>query len=213
MKNMLNCLTKSLGKGIMVLFRYLTLLILGCSLSVANIHAKNKNQFFYRDFWYPTYLMERLDYCDVGGKTCGSAIATRYCQMMGYATASDEHIDYNVGVSHYLSSRFQCKGWRCNGFKWITCQGVLTHQPKRGYFYRLKRYVFPQFDHYRVAWCYKRSTGCGKRAAFSFCRRMGYSREASYVKQIHVAATQALGDQQLCFGPRCEGFSEITCYR
>lgn len=197
----------------MIFFRSLGWLILFCSLGVNPLQAKKGSQAFYRDFWFPTYLIQRLDYCAFDGKECGRPIATRYCQMMGYATASDEHIDYNVGVTNYLSTRFQCKGWRCHGFKWITCRGLFVHSPKRDYFYRLKRYVFPRFDHYRIAWCYEDSKGCGKRAAFSFCRRMGYSRAKSYVKQSHVAATQALGDQQLCFGPTCDGFSEIICYR
>jgi hypothetical protein len=149
----------------------------------------------------------------VDGKECGLAMATRYCKIMGYAKASGERIDYNVGVTNYLSTRFQCKGWGCNGFKWITCRGVFSHTPKRSYFYRSKRYVFPQFDHYRVNWCYENEKGCGKQAASSFCRRMGYTRVLSYQKQTNVPATQALGNQKLCFGPTCQGFSEIICYR
>lgn len=197
----------------MILSRALGWFVLLFVLGMSSIQAKKAPQNFYRDFWYPTYLMHRLDYCSVDGKECGHAIATRYCIMMGYKEASGEHIDHNVGITNYLSARFQCKGWGCNGFKWITCGGKFSHMPKRSYFYRSKRYVFPRFDHYRVDWCYENAKGCGKRAAFSFCRRMGYAKAQSYTIQSHVAATQALGNQKLCFGPTCQGFSEITCYR
>ncbi len=34
-----------------------------------------------------------------------------------------------------------------------------------------------------------------------------------YKKQENVQATKAIGNQKLCFGDQCRGFSSITCYR
>lgn len=189
----------------------LILLMSICLTSHAN--AIPREQQFSRDLWYPTYLVKRLNYCTLDGKECGRSLATRYCKLLGYERASQEIIDHNVGLTSYFLTHAQCKGWRCDGFKLITCAGDFSHKLEKDYYYRFKRFVFPRFDHYRVAWCYKNGHGCGQQVAYSYCRRLGYRRSQGYKKQIEVPATKALGDQELCFGKTCNGFREITCYR
>jgi|GEM_PF-1057148 len=201
------------GIVIMVFFRRFIMIFLLFVTLVGQAKEVSHEPHFYRNFWYPTYLIKRLDYCLMGGKICGEEVATRYCNMMGYARAGEQLIDKNVGFTNYLSTRVECKGWRCNGFKLITCVGAFVHKPEKEYYYRYKRFVLPRFDHYRVDWCYKNGHQCGQRVATSFCRRMGYLRAKNYKKQDVVPATKTLGDQALCFGPRCSGFSDITCYR
>lgn len=176
-------------------------------------HANVREQNAYRDFWSPTYHGQRLAYCTLNGKKCGAAVADCYCRKMGYQRASTQIMEHNVGISNYLNSRAQCQGWRCNGFKLIQCVGVVKHQPPAKYHYRSRRFAAPRIGHYRVDWCYENSKGCGQRAAYSFCRRMGYLKAQEYKKAPHLPATKALGNQRLCFGNECEGFSYITCYR
>lgn len=171
------------------------------------------NRHFYRNFWNPTYHIQRLNFCTLDGKSCGLAVADCYCKMMGYEKADKALIDYNVGFTHYLSSAAKCKGWNCNGFSLITCVGHFSHHPPHHYYYREERFVFPRLDHYRIDFCYKKDRGCGQRAAYSYCRRMGYLHVKGYKKETNVAATKALGSHQLCFGHPCNGFSEISCYR
>ena len=62
-----------------------------------------------RNFWSPTFHIERLNYCTVDGKECGLAVANKYCKMMGYEQADEAIIDYNVGLTNYLLSSAQCK--------------------------------------------------------------------------------------------------------
>ena len=193
----------------MVVIRYFMFLL----LFTTSAYSSEYNELFHRNYWYPTFNNEKLNYCSVGGKQCGLVVADRYCQLMGYAKASHEMIAYNVGLTHFLLSRLQCKGWGCNGFMLITCEGDLGQQKQAGYHYRLERFVFPRYDHYRVDWCYKKGAGCGRRAAFSFCRRMGFMKTKGFKKQVNVPATKDLGNHELCFGNQCNGFSEITCYR
>ncbi len=174
----------------------------------------NPTESYYRNIWSPTYHGQRLNYCTLDGKECGLAVAHQYCQMLGYKRADKAVIAYNVGLTHFLSNNnARCKGWRCNGFMLITCVGAFSHHPAEAYYYRSSQFEFPRFDHYRVAWCYENNSGCGKRAAHSFCRRMGYRRAQYYKKQDHVTATKALGNQKLCFGEGCSGFRHIMCYR
>ena len=194
------------------MFRYLLVLFVMIFLSLQATAAEKQQQFF-RDFWNPTFHTQRLNYCSPDGKECGLPVANKYCSMMGYERADKASIDYNIGLTNYLLSGAKCKGWRCNGFKLITCVGSFSHQSQKNYYYRSQRFVFPRFNHYRIDWCYENGRGCGKRAAYSFCRRMGYMNAQYFKKQDDVAATKALGNQKLCFGDECRGFDSITCYR
>ena len=197
----------------MFFFRYPIIIIFITMALICPAKAGHHDQNFYRNFWNPTFNVQRLNYCSLDGKVCGLNVAHRYCNMMGYEKASEAIIDYNVGVTHYLLTNARCTGWQCNGFMLITCKNKFHHQPAKDYYYREQRFTFPRFAHYRVDWCYNNGKGCGKRVANSFCRRMGYRYAQGYKKEAQIAATKALGNQRLCFGGACNGFSEITCYR
>ncbi len=188
-------------------------LLIGLLSIIGQLQAKTSNETFYRNFWFPTYRGERLHYCDVQGKECGLKVATRYCKMLGFASADQHIIDHNIGLANFLSTKAYCKGWRCDGFKTIRCVAFLPHRPPQSYSYRFKHFVFPRYDHYRVAWCYDGYGSCGAKAAYSFCRRMGYLGAKNYKLDQGIAATKALGNQKLCFGKHCNAFSYIDCYR
>lgn len=169
--------------------------------------------YFYRDIWQPTYQILRLNYCTLDGQECGLKVASRYCRMLGYDKADKQMIANNVGLTHFIHSKTKCKGWQCDGFKMIRCVGSIDHEPRKLYHYRQRRFAFPRMDHYRVAWCYQHGKNCGRQAADSFCRRLGYLKANDYKKQSQIAATKALGNQKLCFGKKCNGFEYITCHR
>ncbi len=196
----------------MIFFRRL-IIACGLTLFVIPLSISANSEKFYRSFWLPNYHGERLSYCALDGKECGLAIATRYCKMMGYARADQQIIDHNIGLSRYLSTKARCQGWRCNGFKTIRCVASIPHNPPKPYYYRFRHFVYPRFNNYRVAWCYDGQQGCGRQAAYSFCRRMGYLTTRRYSLQKQIAATKAIGNQKLCFGKECSGFEFIDCYR
>ena len=197
----------------MTFFRYLIIVLCLVGPFTGEVSAANHKQEFYRNFLEPIYHVQRLNYCTLDGKACGIPVATQYCKMMGYERADQAIIANNIGLTNYLLIRAQCKGWTCNGFKSITCVGRFSHDPTKNHYYRSQRFFYHRHDHYRVDWCYENGKGCGQRAAYSFCRRMGYMREQQYKQQKKVPATKALGNQKLCFGGACSGFSSITCYR
>lgn len=168
---------------------------------------------FYRSFWHPDYHGKRLDYCTLDGKECGLRLASHYCRLMGYAYSDHVVIDHNVGLTNYLLCNARCKGWRCNGFKTIRCVAHIKHIPPKSYYYRYRHFVVPRYNHARVDWCYNGSAGCGRRAAFSFCRRMGFLNTRGFAIEREVPATKAIGNQQLCFGKLCNAFAYINCFR
>lgn len=196
----------------MVKFRNIRFIFLMFCFFSMHLHAAGQNK-AYRNFWHPTFQGERLDYCTVDGKECGKVVANRYCQMLGYDYSSQNVIAYNVGLTHYLGAKAQCKGWRCNGFMTIGCSIGLSHSPPKPYHYREKRFVRPRFNDYRVDWCYDRGKGCGARAAHSFCSRLGFMQAKRFNKEINVSATKAIGSQELCFGNQCSAFESIVCFR
>ena len=185
----------------------LSLLVLGPAKAAVDPSA------FYRNYWHPIFHGERLNYCALDGKTCGLALATRYCRLMGYQKADQAIIANNVGETRFMEARATCKGWQCNGFKTIRCVSKLAHVPPHSYYYRLHRYVYPRFNHYRIDWCYDGQKNCGRKPAFSFCRRMGYTKVKDFHQAKAIGATQAIGNQKLCFGNTCNGFAYIDCSR
>lgn len=187
------------------------LLYLNLGNAGEGIHKSAKNK-IYRNFWLPMYHGERLNYCGLDNQECGMAVAKRYCRLMGYANAVQQLEDYNIGLTNILSSSAQCVGVHCNGFKTIKCIRKIAGKP-HPYHYSLRRFVYPRFNNYRVAWCYDGKNLCGRRAAYSFCRRMGYLKAQNFAKQERVAITKAIANQKLCIGKSCEGFSYIICAR
>lgn len=180
---------------------------------VQNSYAKNNPESYYRRILNPSYHGALLGYCTLDQQSCGIKVAHRYCQLMGYKNASQAIIAHNVGITRFIDSEAHCKGWDCNGFKLIRCESEMKHEPIKAYYYRSQNFAVPRANHYRIDWCYQTGTGCGERAAHSFCRRMGYLKATRFEKDIAVFATKTIGDQALCFGKQCSGFKHITCYR
>jgi len=186
--------------------------ILFCFLAGHMTFASAKNN-AYRNFWHPTFNGERLDYCTLDGKECGKTVANRYCKILGYDYSSQNVKAYNVGLTNYLSTNAQCKGWRCNGFMTIGCAMSLSHTPPKAYHYREKRFARPRFNDYRVDWCYDQGKGCGAKAAHSFCSQLGFMRAKRFTRESNVSATKTIGSEELCFAKNCNGFESIVCYR
>ncbi len=195
-------------------FNYLKIIVVFSLFAMINLsYSSDLNQTFHRNFWSPTYHGQRLNYCAIDGKTCGTPVANEFCKLLGYKLATKALIEHNVGLTNYVLSRAQCQGFTCDGFKLINCSGKFKKKPVKNYYYREHRFAVPRFDQYRIDWCYEEGRGCGKKSATSFCKRMGYIKAKHYEQDFKVPATKALGNQKLCFGQSCSGFSTITCYR
>ena len=171
------------------------------------------NDSYFRDFWYPTYHINALNYCTLNKAHCGRKVADRYCQLMGYPKADTFRINHNVGYTHYIDSRATCLGCRCDGFTWIRCMKPMIHQPVKTYYYRFRQFINPRYEGCRVDWCYREGQGCGAKPAHSFCRRMGYLKASDYQVDLMAYKTKTLGNHVLCFGKKCKAFRTITCYR
>lgn len=189
----------------------LTLIILLCGANT--VFAKVSQENYHRSFWYPGYHGERLAYCNKSETKCGRPIADAYCKTLNYAEVEDYRVEHHVGRVHYFDNEGECTGWKCDGFLFINCRGQFEKTPHLAYQYRKREFVYPRFEHHRVDWCYKEKKLCGKRAAYSFCRRMGYSDASVFEKDHKIAATKTLGDHVLCYGKHCIGFKRITCRR
>lgn len=197
----------------MIIFRQIFSVIFLFLFGLSPLCASKSEQNYYRSFWRPTYYGQRLDYCMPDNQVCGLAVANQYCRIMGYEHAVQEIIDYNAGFTKKISNAKSCKGIYCNGFTLVKCVAKFSHNPPNGYYYRLKEFTSPCYNHSPVDWCYENASGCGKRAANSFCRRMGYIRAQQFTIDKNLSTTRSLGDHKLCFGNHCHAFKRIVCYR
>lgn len=198
----------------MTLNRFVSILSCCFPLVISNVlHAENTSKIFYRTFWNPILLTKPLAYCEAPKTNCGAPTADQYCKSMGYLRSTAFKKAHNVGESNYIAARKTCIGWDCDSFMFIRCEGEIAHDKPESYHYRLRQYAFPRYNHYRIDWCYQGKQGCGQKAADSFCRREGYMEARSFQIDEKANATKALGNQALCFGKQCHGFSSIECYR
>lgn len=179
----------------------------------AIIGRNQKNGVGYREFFFPKYHGLPVSYCSQDTSVCGLPIANQYCKLLGYHHAVKMSIEPNVGHTRYLGGDVACRGFACASFKLITCEKSLQKTPTPEYYYRMKRFILPRFENYRVDWCYRHHQGCGKRAADAFCRHQGYLQAKTYSKATHTVATRSIGSEALCFGHQCNSFDSITCYR
>lgn len=185
------------------------MILVFCIVSMT-VHAHVTADQYYRSFWTPVLQGQRLDYCTSGARVCGLPLADRFCKIMGYESAAQAKIDYNVGFTRHLDNASICKGWSCHGWRMIQCKSQFKPQGNN----ILKQvFYYPRMHWARVDYCYMQGHGCGKRAAYAFCRSMSYEHVSSFKKQAHVLSTCTLGEQQRCFGSRCNGFAHITCTR
>lgn len=186
-------------------------IILSLLLPLSSYSANNAE--YYRIFWNPTVRGQLLNYCEVNKSICGKAVADRYCREMGYARSNQFVKAYNVGLTHFIEASIRCKGWECNSFKHIRCVEFIDNTPPKQWHYRFNHFVYPRVDNYRLNWCYEGEQGCGRKAAFAFCRHQGFMDVKYFKLQSHVAATKSIGNQQLCFNNNCKGFAVIDCKR
>ena len=143
-------------------------------------------------------------------RVCGLPIAHRFCKIMGYESAFNSSIDYNVGYTRHIDNAAICTGWRCHGWKVIRCKSRFQKKitPTRAHIFN-----FPRMYWARVDYCYTKNHGCGQMAAYAFCRSMSYDHVLSFKKQANALSTCTLGEQRRCFGFKCNGFAQITCTR
>ena len=172
------------------------------------------NHTLYRNYWTPLYHGLPVNYCLHDGMTCGRSVANAYCRWMGYERADHSREAYNLGRTRFFGTQIACKNWQCSGFKTMRCGGRIHHQPLPSYLYRKKRFTFPRYMGQRVDWCAEgNGKVCGLEAAYSFCRRLGYTKTIGFARAPHVGTTAAINNQRVCAGTACVGFKYIDCYR
>lgn len=77
-----------------------------------------------------------------------------------------------------------------------------------------KIFNYPKIRGYRLDWCRRWATDCGKGAADAFCRLKGYSRAKSWKLDPnigHRSPTYVIETGQICDQSFCGGFKFIVC--
>jgi hypothetical protein len=77
-----------------------------------------------------------------------------------------------------------------------------------------KTFNAPMFRGYRLDWCSRWATNCGKGAADRFCRSQGFSQASSWAIDYDIglrSPTYVIETGQICKDKFCDGFKYITC--
>jgi hypothetical protein len=77
------------------------------------------------------------------------------------------------------------------------------------------KYRSPRWNDYRLDWCFKWGTECGKPAADNFCMRRRWTGARDFEADPNIGASEATmvsSSNQVCDQSTCTGFKYITCY-
>lgn len=160
-------------------------------------------------FIKPRWFDYRLDWCLNWGADCGKPAADYYCKDRMWTGAVDFAADPNIGATEptmLIGSKQVCDQSFCTGFKYITCYGKIPSS---------RIFDNPTWNGYRLDECYTWDTGCGKRAADTFCSAKGYKKSFYYKidSTPSLADTLTIGTNQICDVNDwdCYGFQKIIC--
>lgn len=76
-------------------------------------------------------------------------------------------------------------------------------------------YKNPRWNDYRLDWCLKWGTDCGKPAADNFCMRRRWTGASDFAADPNIGATtptMVSSSNRVCDQSGCTGFKYITCY-
>jgi hypothetical protein len=155
----------------------------------------------------PTYIDNRLDWCQTWGTNCGKPAADAFCNRQRFARARVFRAEV-VGKSaatRLIGSREICSNQDfCTAFAYITCEERIPSE---------RVFVNPVWKDQRLDACVQWATNCGKPAADAFCKSKGFSEsfEAELDAQPGYAPTRLIGTDQICKESFCTGFQQIIC--
>jgi hypothetical protein len=163
----------------------------------------------------------RLDWCFKWGSECGKAAADNFCKRQILTGAREFEIDPNIGASgptvvSGTNPNQVCSQSYCAGFKYIICYGPIPNamvfqNPSISATYNGSLQTF------RLDECYTWDTGCGKKAADTYCYdETKYTKSSYYVLDAAPSNydTLTIGTNEICDpadGWTCYGFQMIVC--
>ena len=188
------------------------MIIIFLLLSISSQVIANQDKYMYKNFWNPKIRNLPLAACFLTKPGCGMAVADEYCKYLNYEKARSFKIAPNVGLTHFFDQTAKCQGWGCDSLSLIECEKKFpkTHEL---YKYKYIKFEYPRYEHHRIDWCFEKHKDCGKKVAYSFCRRMGYITTVGFSKEAPLANTRYLANGGLCYGENCAGFKSISCKR
>jgi hypothetical protein len=162
-------------------------------------------------FTKPTYKGNRLAWCKDWGSGCGKGAASAYCASLGFGDATDFKIDEDIGrkaPTRMIGNNQTCNKPFCDGFRFINCNRKSSPQKEKQTFGK------PKWKGYRLDWCVKPGTGCGKDAADLFCKASGFTKAIDFSPALKIGVqspTRMIGTNAICNTIICNGFQSITC--
>src|SRR5262245_57087188 len=161
-----------------------------------------------QNFVKPKQGANRLDWCYDWSVGCGKQAADAWCKAKGFDESSNFNIAPDIGATQstrLIGTGAVCDQAFCDGFANITCK---TKTPDKMTFNK------PKYQGNRLDWCFDWATGCGTKAANSYCKSKGYAVSTGFAIAPDIGGnqpTRLIGTGAVCDQQFCDGFKFINC--
>jgi hypothetical protein len=187
-----------------------------------------------KTFENPMMGTNRLDWCSDWGKGCGTEAATAWCKSNAYDRSVSVQQAPDIGATaptKLIATGEVCDQNYCDGFASITCaKAELPTAPPpitpeapaadadvpaaAPVVAKAADEVFknPMHEGVRLNWCLNGQSGCGKKAAETWCAQQGFStaKDFKYVGAIKPTIQIGTGETNK---KASKAFSRVTCVK
>lgn len=116
--------------------------------------------------------------------------------------------------SAIIASSIVLLSWICVNVAVTLAQRMPQQVPKPPLYVESPMVQLPDGRSYRLDWCLRWGTECGRAAADAYCKSIGHSRATEFEEKLDIGRetpTWVLGDKKVCDQDGCDGFKFITC--
>ena len=185
-----------------------------------------------KTFGNPMIGTNRLDWCVNWGTGCGADAATAWCKSNAYDHSVDVKQAPDIGTSSptkLIATGEVCDQSYCDGFTSITCAkaelptpppptmpepteaGADAATPAPAVAVAANEmFKNPMHEGVRLNWCFSGQSGCGKKAAETWCAQQGFSTAKDFKYVSGVKPTIQIGTGETTT-KGAKGFSRVTC--
>jgi hypothetical protein len=166
--------------------------------------------------WFPTPRQGqegvgnlRVDWCLNWGNNCGKPAAEAFCQARGFRQALSFQSQRMGGPTWVAGDRKICLHPVCTALVNVTCEGEADARS----FAMVQDFPDPTINHVPIATCLAHAHECGKPAADSFCRAVGFLRATHFQESAPSGPIVHFGDATNCSGEHCRALKNVICSR
>jgi hypothetical protein len=151
----------------------------------------------------------RVDWCLNWATNCGKPAADAFCDARGFKQAVSFQSEITGGPTWVAGDRKICLHPACGALAAVACEG----EADRKSFTLVDEFPTLTINHVPIATCLQPSRECGKPAADSVCRAIGFTRATHFSEAPGGGPIVHFGDGTPCTGEKCRVLAGVICSR